>query len=65
MRGSARQWFLDLALVKLEPHDPEKLTHEWHAAHADACACRRIALLETGCFQVSRTGVGAIPNCSQ
>ena len=36
---------LDLALVKLEPHNPEKLTHEWHAAHADARACRPIALL--------------------
>jgi hypothetical protein len=31
--------------VKLEPHDPEKLTHEWQAAHADACTCRPIALL--------------------
>jgi hypothetical protein len=28
--------------VKLEPHDPEKLTHELHTAHADACACRPI-----------------------
>src|SRR5207237_9268813 len=42
---------LDLALVKLEPHDPEELTHEWHAAHADACASRPIALLAvaSGC----------------
>ena len=31
--------------LPMAPHDPEKLTHEWHAAHADACTCRPIALL--------------------